>query len=80
MYIRNILKINFYEKKIYNTCVTTNHKSIGEIIDYFDNTIKGMKSLEYRIWSRSYTKDLSYEELEKIREQMRTIRSIRNKK
>lgn len=75
-----LLPMKVYEKKNYFTCVTTNHKSIGEIICYFQNTIKGMKSLEFRIWSRSYSKNLSYEELEKIREQMRTIRSIRNNK
>lgn len=75
-----LLPMKVYEKKTYVTCVTTNHKSIGEIIHYFQNTMKGMKSLEYRIWSRSYSKDLSYEELEKIRKQMRIIRSIRSKK
>lgn len=44
-----LLPMKIYEKKNYVTCVTTNHKSIGEIIRYFQNTIKGMKSLEFRI-------------------------------
>jgi hypothetical protein len=45
--------------------------------------MKGMKSLEYRIWARSFTKSKNYvvherlEYLTKIRDQMRQIRSIR---
>lgn len=35
---------------------TTNSRAIENIIKYFNNTMKGMKSVEYRIWSRSYTK------------------------
>lgn len=44
-----LLPMKVYDKKTYSTCVTTNHKSIGEIIRYFHNTIKGIKSLEFRI-------------------------------
>jgi hypothetical protein len=45
--------------------------------------MKGMKSLEYRIWARSFTKGQNYagperfEYLTKVRNQMRQIRSIR---
>jgi hypothetical protein len=45
--------------------------------------MKGMKSLEYRIWARSFNKkgskrkEESYIYLVKVREQMRKIRSIR---
>lgn len=35
---------------------TTHSKAIENIIKYFDNTMKSMKSVEYRIWARSYTK------------------------
>lgn len=35
---------------------TTNSKAIENIIKYFHNTMKSMKSVEYRIWARSYTK------------------------
>jgi len=35
---------------------TTNSRAIENIQDYFKNTLKGMKSVEYRIWSRSYVK------------------------
>lgn len=74
-----ILPMKVYNKKTYFSCVTTNQKSVSKIIDYFKNTMKGMKSLEYRIWARSFSKNLNYNELVDIREKMRRIRSIRNK-
>jgi len=58
--------------------VTTNSRAIENIIEYYKNTMKGMKSLEYRIWSRSYFKYKGdFESLTKIRTQMRDIRSKR---
>jgi hypothetical protein len=42
--------------------------------------MKGMKALEYRIWARSFTKVRTvndYDKLDKIRNLMRSIRSIR---
>lgn len=47
--IRIILPMKVYAKKTYYTCVTTNHGRIKEIISYFKDTMKGMKSIEYRI-------------------------------
>lgn len=35
---------------------TTNSRNIQYLIHYFKNTLIGMKSIEYRIWSRSYEK------------------------
>ena len=50
-------------------------KSIENIIDYFQNTMKGVKSLEYRIWARSYVKNKGdYEKLANIRYTIRKIR------
>ena len=76
-----ILGISVTAKKTYFTVGTTNSKSISNIISYYTNTMKGMKSLEFRIWARSYNKaktDLKkYEYLTKVRDQMRQIRSIR---
>ena len=76
-----ILGISVTTKKTYFTVGTTNSKSISNIISYYTNTMKGMKSLEFRIWARSYNKaktDLKkYEYLTKVRDQMRQIRSIR---
>ena len=36
--------------------ITTNSRAVENIIKYYSNTMKGMKSLEYRVWSRSYVK------------------------
>ena len=76
-----ILGISVTTKKTYFTVGTTNSKSISNIVSYYTNTMKGMKSLEFRIWARSYNKaktDLKkYEYLTKVRDQMRQIRSIR---
>lgn len=44
-----ILDLTVVEKKTYNTVVTTNGKRVANIILYFHNTMKGMKSLEYRL-------------------------------
>jgi hypothetical protein len=54
--------------------VTTNSRAIENIIKYYKNTMKGMKSLEYRIWARSYIKykgDLVA--LSKIRDQVAVL-------
>lgn len=68
-----------YKKAGYYTLVTTNSKSIENIIQYFTNTMKGMKSLEFRIWSRSYAKHKGdYKALNNIRNSIRVLRTRRN--
>lgn len=56
-------------------------RDIPNIIAYYHNTMRGMKSLEYRIWARSFNKMKKGQErftyLTKVRDQMRNIRSIR---
>jgi LAGLIDADG endonuclease len=47
--IGHILGIPVRAKKKYNTIVTTNTRAINNIIEYYKNTMKGMKALEYRI-------------------------------
>jgi LAGLIDADG endonuclease len=47
--IASILGISVTKKKLYNTVVTTNSRAISNIINYYKNTMKGMKALEYRI-------------------------------
>nr|YP_010721300.1 LAGLIDADG homing endonuclease [Cyathus jiayuguanensis]WDS46494.1 LAGLIDADG homing endonuclease [Cyathus jiayuguanensis] len=55
--------------------VTTNSRAIENIIKYLKNTMKGMKSVEYRIWSRSFIKHKGdFEKLEKIRSDVRIMR------
>jgi LAGLIDADG endonuclease len=59
--------------------VTTNSRAIENIIKYFKNSMKGMKALEYRIWSRAYIKYKGeYLALNKIRQQMRNMKTIKN--
>lgn len=49
-------KVKYKPNYNYYILDTTNSRAIENIINYFKNTMKGMKSLEYRIWSRSYIK------------------------
>nr|YP_010218699.1 LAGLIDADG endonuclease [Morchella brunnea]UBU98536.1 LAGLIDADG endonuclease [Morchella brunnea] len=73
-----ILGISVSKKKTYYTVVTTNSRAISNIIDYYNNTMKGMKSVEFRIWARSFVKHKgNYEKLSKIRENIRVLRKIR---
>ena len=56
--------------------VTTNSRAIENIIDYYKNTMKGMKSFEYRIWSRSYYKYKgNFNALNIIRNRIRAIKN-----
>ena len=64
-------------KEIYNHHIldTTNSRCIENIINYFKDTMKGIKSLEYKIWARSYVKYKgNYEKLLNIRNTIRKIR------
>ena len=64
-------------KELHNHYIldTTNSRAIENIIIFFKNTMKGVKSLEYRIWARSYTKNKgNYLELYNIRNTIRNLR------
>lgn len=58
--IRHILhistKVIYKEKFNYYMIDTTNSRAIENVSEYFLNTMKGMKGVEYRIWSRSFNK------------------------
>lgn len=55
---------------------TTNSRNIEYLIDYFKNTLIGMKSVEYRIWARSYEKHKgNYKKLLIIQNQLRNMRN-----
>lgn len=81
--ISQILEIPFNVHKIYFAVETSKSSRIINIINYYTKTMKGMKSLEFRIWSRSFKKREKYPASEryvylaKIQDQMRNIRSIR---
>jgi hypothetical protein len=44
-----ILGIKTYSKHTHYTVVTTNSRSIENIINYYTNTMKGMKSFEFKV-------------------------------
>jgi hypothetical protein len=48
--------VRFKPKHNYYLLDTTNSRAIENIIEYFHKTMKSMKSVEYRIWARSYVK------------------------
>lgn len=75
-YILHISTKVHYKKAGYYTIVTTNSRAIENIIIYYKNTMKGMKSVEYRIWSRSYVKNKgNFIALNKIREKVRIMKT-----
>ena len=68
-----ILGIKTRSKKTYFTIVTTNSRSIENIIKYYYNTMKGMKAFEFRVWARSYVKHKSnFTKLNEIRNNIRS--------
>lgn len=68
-----ILGIKTSSKKTYHTVVTTNSRSIENIIKYYYNTMKGMKSFEFRVWARCYVKHKGdFSKLNEIRNKIRS--------
>ena len=67
--------VKYKELHNYYILDTTNSRAIENIITYFKDTMKGVKSLEYKIWARAYSKNKdSYEKLDETRELIRKIR------
>jgi len=67
-----ILGIKTSSKKTYYTVVTTNSRSIENIIKYYNNTMKGMKSFEFRVWARCFVKHKGdFNKLHEIRNKIR---------
>lgn len=55
---------------------TTNSRAIKNIIKYYSNTMKGMKSAEFRIWARAYNNHRTdYLALDKIRKNVRIMKT-----
>jgi hypothetical protein len=56
---------------------TTNSGAIENIIEYFHNTMKGMKSLEFKIWSRAknYSTKGNISKVDKSRKLLLKLRS-----
>jgi len=73
LHIKN--PVRFRELHNYYILDTTNSRAVENIIFFFKNTMKGVKSLEYRIWARSYTKNKGdYTKLYNIRNMIRKLR------
>ena len=51
-----ILGIKTRSKNTHFTVVTTNSRAIENIIKYYNNTMKGMKAFEFKVWARCYVK------------------------
>lgn len=68
IYYNNSDKCNYLETK--------SKKSIEKIIDYVENNLKGVKSLEFKLWKRAFINNYNSNKKEKIQ---LIIRKIRNK-
>ena len=67
--------VRFKELHNYYILDTTNSRAIENIILFFKNTMIGVKSLQYRIWARSYVKNKgNYDKLYSIRNIIRKLR------
>jgi LAGLIDADG endonuclease len=71
------IKTNVKYKELHNYFIldTTNSRAIENIILFFKDTMKGMKSLEYKIWARAYTNNKGdYNKLLSTRNIIRKLR------
>jgi len=80
--IRQILhistKVVYKEKYNYYMLDTTNSRAIKNISDYFLSTMKGIKGVEYKIWSRSFNKHKGdYYKLVNIKVLLQKLRLVR---
>lgn len=68
--------VKFRAKHNFYLLDTTNSRAVENIIKYFHSTMKGMKSVEYRIWARSYVKHKGdTPKLSEIRDMVRKLRT-----
>jgi hypothetical protein len=76
--IKIILRINssvyYYEKDKCYYLGTNNKGTIKYIISYVDGYLKGVKSLEFKLWKRAFNNNYNNNKLEKIQLIMRKLR------
>ena len=71
--------VRFKELHNHHILDTTNSRAIENLIKYFNNTMRGMKAVEYRIWARSYIKHKGdYAALKKIQDRVRLMKQNNN--
>ena len=68
--------VKFKSNHNYYLLDTTNSRAIENIIQYFHKTMKSMKSVEFRIWAKSYAKFKGdYGRLSTIRDMVRKLKT-----
>ena len=73
-----IFSVEVTPKPSHNSVYVDDLARLSYVIDYFFKTMKGRKSLEYRIWARSFNKrKRGYEYLLKIQEKIRNLKTWR---
>nr|NP_689387.1 putative intron-encoded protein [Chaetosphaeridium globosum]AAM96640.1 putative intron-encoded protein [Chaetosphaeridium globosum] len=71
-------KIKHNQKTKAYVLETTNTRNIRFLIQFFHGTFKGMKSLEYRIWARSFVKNKGLsDELLTVQNQLRKLKKVK---
>lgn len=67
----------YVDSRNINNLITSNSRVIWYIIDLFNNKLKGVKSLEFKLWSRAkyYNDTKNYKKIEKILIILNKIRS-----
>jgi hypothetical protein len=81
--IRHILHIPttvvFKSKHNYYMLNTTNSRAISNVVSYFNSMMRGMKAVEFRIWSRTFNNNKGdFNKLVIVRERLRSLRSIKS--
>ena len=75
-----ILPVKLVLKKTYIQVISSTIDSNDKISNYFFKTMKGMKALEFRLWSRSFNKrKRGFEYLQAMQRKMRQMRSIKRR-
>lgn len=84
-------KIQHYKKKVvlassafskdhgFYKLETSNSRALEKIKSFYLNKLKGMKSLEYKIWARSFNYKNNFDKLFKIQAQLRKLRNYAKK-
>ena len=71
-------KIQFSKKNFYKL-ETSNSRALEKIKFFYLKQLKGMKSLEYKIWARSLNYKNNFDKLFKIQAQLRKLRNFAKK-
>ena len=73
-----VSKVQFSQKNFYKL-ETTNSRALEKIKFFYLKQLKGMKSLEYKIWARSLNYKNNFDKLFKIQAQLRKLRNFAKK-